>query len=116
MRLFSASVAALALLSLSACAMHDAREDARERAAYADAAAGLAYARENCASCHAVEMGAMSPRASAPTFESLAARPDMSRPALAALLRQPHRNMPNLIVESDRVNDLAAYLEVLGGE
>jgi len=116
MHLFSASVAVLGFMLLCACAMHDVRDDTGERAAYADAAAGLAYAQENCASCHAVEMGAPSPRASAPTFESLAARPDMSRPALAALLRQPHRNMPNLIVESDRVNDLAAYLDVLGGE
>ncbi len=75
---------------------------------------GLAYGKEACASCHAVEPGqVISPNVAAPSFEALANRPDMTRTALAALLRSPHRNMPNLIVEPDRIEDLAAYLSSL---
>ncbi|WP_428408534.1 hypothetical protein [Hyphococcus sp.] len=78
-------------------------------------ARGLVYAREACASCHAVEVGEFnSPNAAAPSFAALAGRPDMTRSTLSALLRSPHRNMPNLIVEPDRVDDLAAYLSALG--
>lgn len=75
---------------------------------------GFAYAKENCASCHAVEAGQpRSPNPAAPTFESLANRQDMTRMALSALLRTPHRTMPNLVVEPDRIDDLSAYLYTL---
>lgn len=115
MRVFSGFVAASAIVALGACALNGADDADSQGTWYADAATGLAYAREACASCHAVEAGARSPIASAPTFESLAARPDMNRATLAALLRMPHRDMPNFIIESERIDDLAAYLEVLGG-
>ena len=84
---------------------------------YNAAAVGLSYARAACASCHAVEAGAVeSPNPAAPSFQALANRSDMARPALAALLRSPHRTMPNLIVEPERVDDLAAYLAALKAE
>lgn len=101
---------------LGACAI-ESGSDASGPAAHGDyggASVGLSYAREACASCHAVEAGEVSsPEPAAPSFEALANRPDMTRPALAALLRSPHRSMPSLIVEADRVDDLAAYLASL---
>lgn len=79
-----------------------------------DSAAGLAYAKANCVSCHAVESGqTASPDPEAPAFASLANRPDMTRMALSALLGIPHRNMPNLYVEPENIDDLATYLTTL---
>lgn len=99
---------AAVLTGLSGCAA--AGGSARQEESGA-AARGLSYARDACASCHAVELGEFaSPEVSAPSFEALANRPDMTRSSLSALLRSPHRNMPNLIVEPDRIEDLAAYL------
>ncbi len=75
---------------------------------------GRAIAETSCAECHAVGAGAAaSPNEDAPTFQSLADRPDMTRTALAVLLRTPHRSMPNLIVPAEDIDDLAAYLASL---
>ncbi len=107
-----AAAAGFVLVSVAACTSDDAGGDSRVDTL--GPARGLAYAREACASCHGVEAGqANSPNAAAPPFQALASRPDMSRPALSALLRSPHRYMPNLIVEPDRIDDLAAYLSAL---
>ncbi len=113
------AVFGLAAGLLGACASDAGSEGAASGMAthgdFSASAVGLSYAREACASCHAVELGEMkSPMASAPAFQSLADRPDMSRQALGALLLSPHRTMPNLIVAPDRVDDLAAYLAALG--
>ena len=103
---------AAVLMGLSGCAATGGSAGHVESSA---AARGLSYARDACASCHAVELGEFeSPEVSAPSFEALANRPDMTRSSLAALLRSPHRNMPNLIVEPERIDDLAAYLVTLG--
>lgn len=85
-------------------------------AAAGDPARGKAYAQTACASCHAIEAGAaVSPNSAAPSFQTLADAPGMSRMALGVLLRTPHENMPNLIVDAERIDDLAAYLESLRG-
>ncbi len=108
--IWAASGAAL-VIGLAGCAADGSSAGHVETSA---AELGLGYAREACASCHAVEPGqVISPNVAAPSFEALANRADMTRPALAALLRSPHRNMPSLIVEPDRVDDLAAYLSSL---
>lgn len=102
---------------------HDPQPSARSeadqtQAAEADSGSlGLAYAQENCAACHAVMPGQSgSPNPLAPTFESLANRPGMSRMALSALLQTPHRTMPNLMIDPDRIDDLSAYIAMLGKE
>lgn len=78
------------------------------------AARGRDYAETNCARCHAVSRDeTSSPMATAPSFRSLALKPEMTRMALAGLLRAPHKQMPALIVPADRIDDLAAYLEDL---
>ncbi len=109
-----AGLAASGLVALGACAGQGGAEGPAIHGDYSAAASGLSYAREACASCHAVEAGeTASPEPAAPAFEALANRRDMTRPALAALLRSPHRSMPSLIVEADRIDDLAAYLASL---
>ena len=96
-----------AMLALGACA-------STERSPPDAATRGEALAAASCGGCHAIAEGA-SPNPDAPAFAALANRPDMSRTALAVLLRTPHRTMPDLIVPADEVDDLAAYLATLRG-
>lgn len=102
------AAAAASLAVLAACANTSDTEDGPR------AADGRDYARSACAGCHAVESGdSASPNPAAPTFQSLADRPDMSRVALGALLRTPHRAMPDLIVSPSEADALYAYFETL---
>ena len=75
---------------------------------------GLAYAEEQCSSCHSVSGGPeFSPNLAAPTFEELANTPGMSRLAFGVFLQTPHASMPNLIIEADQVDALWAYITTL---
>jgi mono/diheme cytochrome c family protein len=77
-------------------------------------ALGLRYAQQSCASCHAVAAGqSLSPNPSAPAFDTVANTPGMTGIALNVWLHTPHPSMPNLIVDSDRIDDLSAYLATL---
>jgi mono/diheme cytochrome c family protein len=79
-----------------------------------DAARGLAYAEQTCASCHAVAVGeTSSPLPEATPFEELAATPGLTGIALSAWLNTSHPTMPDFIVDPDRIDDLAAYLASL---
>lgn len=79
---------------------------------------GLAVARERCGSCHGVEYGdEFSANPLAPTFEEIADTPGLTETALSAMLRSSHELMPDLIVPSEEIAALSAYLETLkGGE
>ena len=75
---------------------------------------GLAYAQRVCAVCHAVAAGYRhSPNRAAPSFTVVANTPGMTRLALAAWLHSRHQSMPNLIVDQNEIDDLAAYLASL---
>lgn len=79
-----------------------------------DATRGLAYARAACVACHSVAAGELeSPHPAAPSFQSLADRPDLSRIGLAALMQTSHQEMPDLMVNSQQVADLWAYMSTL---
>jgi mono/diheme cytochrome c family protein len=77
--------------------------------------AGLVYAEQACARCHAVTAGqSRSPDAKAPTFEAIANTPGMTSTALTVwLLSSPHRNMPYVRVDPDQVEALSEYLYTL---
>jgi mono/diheme cytochrome c family protein len=76
-----------------------------------DPQAGLALAREVCASCHAVLAGeTQSPNARAPSFEAIAHTPGMTSTALTVALRTSHQTMPNLMFEADELQNLIAYV------
>jgi hypothetical protein len=78
------------------------------------AAAGLAYAQDACADCHAVLPGEqMSPHPDAPAFATIVETPGMSGLALNVWLRSDHEQMPHLIVDPDHVEDLWAYMSTL---
>ena len=79
---------------------------------------GLAVARERCMSCHGVEHGdEFSPNPLAPTFEMIADTPGMTATALSVALRSSHQVMPDLILSSEEIAAIGAYLQTLkGGE
>lgn len=79
-----------------------------------DPAAGRAYAVDHCATCHAVRAeDESSPNPLAPTFAAVANTPGFTRIALNAWLHTSHENMPDLIVDTDRIDDIYAYLRTL---
>jgi len=79
-----------------------------------DPAKGYAYAKENCTECHAIDRGDYdSPFYGAPPFSEVANVPAMSELALFSFFQTPHPTMPNLIVPSDDVRNLIAYIRSL---
>ena len=76
-----------------------------------DASQGRTFARQTCASCHAVEATMLaSPVAEAPPFRKIANTPGINRLALRVFFRTPHRTMPNLVISGDEADDVIAYI------
>jgi mono/diheme cytochrome c family protein len=97
----------LAALSLAPAAAAHAVETATARE-------GLALACERCGSCHGVEYGdEFSANPFAPTFEAIADTPGMTATALSVSLRTSHQLMPDLMLASEEIAALAAYIETL---
>jgi mono/diheme cytochrome c family protein len=79
-----------------------------------NASLGLRYAEQNCASCHAITVGAAtSPVPEATPFDTIANTPGMTRIALNAWLHTSHPSMPNFIIDQAHIDDVSAYLETL---
>ena len=75
---------------------------------------GQMLAESVCAECHAVEKGALRSRNDhAPTFENIATTPGMTPTAVRVWLRSAHREMPNLVLKPDEVDNVIAYLQTL---
>ena len=112
-----AAMLATAWLFASACTPLSDSTPPRDEAAPVDVAGqlpGRIYADTACASCHAVAPGQLrSPDPKAPTFEMIANVPGMTLMALNVVLHTSHKTMPNLIIESGRIEDLSAYLFTL---
>jgi mono/diheme cytochrome c family protein len=108
-------VLALIALANAACANATSQSPASVTAdETGNPALGLRYAEQNCASCHAIAAGqTVSPDYAAPAFDVIANTPGMTRTALNAWLHSPHQSMPSLIVDPNRIDDLAAYLATL---
>jgi len=72
---------------------------------------GLILAQQICAQCHAVAAGSpSSPNAAAPRFEDIANIPGMTATAISATLHTSHRTMPNVMLDSDQISNIVAYL------
>jgi len=78
-------------------------------------ARGHAFARQVCASCHAVEGTGQSPDKRAPTFRSLSGQYVQLtlRRKLTEIAETGHYAMPAVNVDSEEVADLIAYLDSL---
>jgi mono/diheme cytochrome c family protein len=76
-----------------------------------DAAKGHEYVQQICSECHTIEKGrGPSPNGQAPNFETIAKTPGMTAIALTAVLRTPHRNMPNIIIANEDIRNVVAYV------
>jgi mono/diheme cytochrome c family protein len=107
------SLLVIALVAMSGCAAVEPAPQALP-ADVGDASIGRAYAASVCATCHAIGPGEMiSPDPRAQPFSAIATTPGMTRTALNAWLNSSHTNMPQFIVEPERVDDLSAYLATL---
>jgi mono/diheme cytochrome c family protein len=72
---------------------------------------GLALAQKVCAECHAIDKRQVrSPNPAAPRFEAVANSPGMSAIAVAVALQTSHPTMPNLMLDSDELRNIAAYI------
>jgi len=72
---------------------------------------GLALAKKACAQCHAVEKGRRaSPNPAAPRFEDIANIPGMTAMAMTVALRTSHATMPNVMLDSDELASVVAYI------
>lgn len=81
-----------------------------------DAARGLAFARSNCAMCHAVASTGRSPNRAAPSFPEIARRypPAQLEEAFAEGILVGHSGqMPEFQLNTRDIEDLIAYLERL---
>lgn len=79
------------------------------------ASPGLAFAQANCAGCHAVVSGRISPNPAAPTFEDIVNTPGLGLPTLRAWLQKSH-NYPEVMsfeIASDQIDHLAQYMITL---
>lgn len=76
---------------------------------------GLALARVNCASCHAIEGSADSPRPMAPPFRLLAARLDGPKleESLTMVSDLGHGEMPPARLDQAELRELAVYIDSL---
>ena len=77
-----------------------------------DVAAGRAFAREACITCHVVDPANASPRVVAigPNFQDIANTKGMTATALRVFLTTSHPKMPNLILTPEQITDVAAYI------
>ncbi|MDE8650619.1 hypothetical protein [Novosphingobium album (ex Liu et al. 2023)] len=75
---------------------------------------GLAFARQRCSACHAIDAG-VSPRPEAPSFETIINTPGLTAETLDPWLRDSH-NFPeimNFTVAPGEIEALAAYMLTL---
>ena len=77
-------------------------------------ARGQRVAETICSECHAIQKGATrSANANAPAFEKLAKTPGMTAMAFRVWLRSSHKEMPNIMLKTDEVDDVIAYVQSL---
>jgi cytochrome c2 len=74
--------------------------------------AGHAFAREACRACHVVDPEARPPRIFeiGPAFHDIANIRGMTATAIRVFLTSSHPKMPNLILTSDEIADVTAYI------
>ncbi|MBR0712998.1 cytochrome c [Bradyrhizobium liaoningense] len=76
---------------------------------------GKAYARANCAGCHAIDRKSQSPLQIAPPFRTLHQRYPIETlgEALAEGIQTGHADMPAFELSPDQIHDLLSYLKTL---
>jgi len=80
-----------------------------------DVQRGFAFAKNNCAKCHAIGRSGESPLRDAPPFRELKLRypvEDLAEPFSEGIMTG-HPTMPVWRLEPDQIQDLIAYLKTL---
>ena len=75
-----------------------------------EARQGRAFAQRTCSGCHGIVPGATSPVAGAPNFHAIANTRGMSPLALRVALETPHHSMPNIMLATDEMQAVTAYI------
>ena len=79
-----------------------------------DPTEGLIIAERWCAQCHIVSSDqALSTETPAPTFRSIANRPEQTAAAIVGFLVDPHPPMPDLNLTRQEMDHIVAYLSSL---
>jgi len=76
----------------------------------ADAESGEALAKRWCTGCHVVSDEQRKGTDLAPSFASIASRPDFNEGKLAFFLLEPHPKMANMALTRDDTKNIAAYI------
>jgi len=71
---------------------------------------GSALAKRWCTGCHLVSDDQVKGTDIAPSFASIAKRPDFSVEKLASFLLEPHPKMPNMALSPEETKDIAAFV------
>jgi mono/diheme cytochrome c family protein len=76
----------------------------------ADAESGQTLTERWCSSCHVVSGSQSKGTDLAPSFASIAARPDFNEEKLAFFLLDPHPKMPNMSLSRAEAANISAYI------
>ena len=79
----------------------------------ADADQGETLTKRWCTGCHLVAADQKAATTDAPTFTSIARRPDFDPAKIEFFLRDPHPKMPNMSLGRGEAADIAAYMRTL---
>ena len=71
---------------------------------------GSTLARRWCTGCHVVSSDQTKGMDIAPSFASIADRPNFNIEKLAFFLLEPHPKMPNLALSPEEARDIAAFI------
>ena len=71
---------------------------------------GSTLAKRWCTGCHIVSADQVKGTDTAPSFASIAERPDYNVEKLAAFLLEPHPKMPNMALSPEEAKDISAYI------
>ena len=71
---------------------------------------GSTLAQRWCTGCHVVSGDQIKGTDIAPSFASIAERPDYNPEKLAAFLLEPHPKMPNMALSPEEARDIGAFI------
>ena len=100
-------ISAIALVVAGACA---GPANARSQTSPGNATAGHRLAEARCTQCHVIERSSSAGWTDAPSFPSIADRPNMSAQWLENFLSKPHMHMMHMPRSGPEASDLASYI------
>lgn len=78
-----------------------------------DPAMGRRLAETVCSTCHQIDAGSSTSKQTAPSFVQISRMPSMTELAIKVFLRSSHPHMPDIILSSEEINSVAAYIRSL---